>query len=154
MTKEAFIENIEPCREIMYHVAAAYLKGTQDRADAAQNAIVKAWEKRNALRDERYFRTWLIRILIRECVNIQRGYKGSVPIENVELPAPEARDTELRDAVGRLDTPLRLPVILFYLEGCSLAEAASALRLPQGTVKSRLSRARKILRDELKEDIE
>lgn len=154
LTKEEFVALVNPCRETMYHVAAAYLKCPQDRADAAQNALMKAWQKRNSLHDDVYFKTWLIRILIRECINLQRAYKSSVPIENLEVCAPSVRDTELRDAIERLGTALRLPVILFYLEGYSLSETAKTLRIPQGTVKSRLSRARELLRDELKEDIE
>lgn len=154
MTREEFIRQAELCGNTMYRVASAYLKSGQDRADAAQNALLKAWKNKDALKDERYFKTWLVRILIRECVNLQRRYHPNVPLEGLELPTPPARDPALHDAIEHLPPALKIPVLLYYLEGYSLKEAALALRLPQGTVKSRLSRARKILRDELKEDIE
>ena len=154
MTKEEFVALAQPCQSALYRVAAAYLRGAEDRADAAQSALLKAWMKRDTLRDVQFFKTWLTRILIRECVNLQRRHAPGVPIEDVELPAPPARDMALRDAIDRLKENLKIPVILYYLEGYSLQEVSQALRLPQGTIKSRLSRARDELRNALKEEIE
>jgi RNA polymerase sigma-70 factor, ECF subfamily len=154
LDKETFSCLAQECMGTMYRVAAAYLRSPQDRADAAQTALMKAWEKRDTLREEQYFKTWLIRILIRECINLQKAYRGSVPLENVPAPAEPPADPALRDAIDRLPTTLKVPVVLFYLEGCSIKETAKLLHLPQGTVRSRLFRARKALCRALKEDIE
>jgi RNA polymerase sigma-70 factor (ECF subfamily) len=60
-------------------------------------------------------------------------------------------DPSLRDALDRLPENLRLPVLLFYMEGFSVGEIAGMLKVPSGTIKWRLSKARKLLKDELSE---
>lgn len=62
--------------------------------------------------------------------------------------APE-NSSELYEAVMGLEQKYRLPVVLYYIEGFRTAEIAAMLRLPEGTVKTRLRRAREILRKEL-----
>ena len=71
MDREAFAGRVTALQGSLYRVAASYLRGESDRLDAVSEAIAKAWEKRDTLRDEALFATWLTRILIRECVNIQ-----------------------------------------------------------------------------------
>lgn len=60
---------------MMYHVACGLLHSDADRQDAMQQALLKAWEKRHSLKNEGFFKTWLIRILINECKNILRVQK-------------------------------------------------------------------------------
>ena len=62
--------------------------------------------------------------------------------------APE-RDSGLYEAVMGLDVKYRVPFVLYYIEGFRTREIASMLKLPEGTVKTRLRRAREILRTEL-----
>lgn len=155
MTKEEFGQRVTDMRRRLYYVARGYLKDEQDCLDAISEAILKAWQKRDTLRDERLFDTWLIRILIRECVNIQRRHKRVVPMEN--LPEPEAampEDGTLRDALDALPQTLRVTVVLHYIEGYSVAEIAAILHTFKGTVSSRLHYARLRLREMLKEDLE
>src|SRR5699024_11942173 len=57
----------------------SYLSCEQDRLDAVGEAILKAWQKLYTLRDEQRFSTWLTRILIRECIAIQRRQKRTTP---------------------------------------------------------------------------
>ena len=64
----------------------------------------------------------------------------------------EPPDPLLREAIEQLEPTLRAAVVLYYLEGYDIRETASLLRVPQGTVKSRLSRARRQLQSFLKED--
>ena len=63
-----------------------------------------------------------------------------------------AEATNVREAIEQLEPTLRAAVVLYYLEGYDIRETASLLRVPQGTVKSRLSRARRQLQSFLKED--
>ncbi|MDO5300738.1 MAG: sigma factor, partial [Clostridia bacterium] len=79
MEKEAFARQVTAMQGSLYRVAASYLRGESDRLDAVSEAITRAWERRDTLRDERMFGTWITRILIRECVNIQRHQKRTVP---------------------------------------------------------------------------
>ena len=153
MDRDSFIAEIEACSGMMYRVAWSILRNNADCEDALQNALLRAWEKRRTLREEQYFKTWLTRILIRVCVDMQRRKKRVIVSDNLpEQIAPEPPDPLLREAIEQLEPTLRAAVVLYYLEGYDIRETASLLRVPQGTVKSRLSRARRQLQSFLKED--
>lgn len=154
MTKEEFIRQADACRSTMYRVSCAYLRQEADQLDAVQEALLKAWKCRNQLKEISYFRTWLTRILIRECVNIQRRQKRMIPSEQVPMPPAVGHggDTALRDAVMLLPENMRIPLVLHYMEGYPVEEIAKILRLPKGTVCSRLSRAREQIKKIMKED--
>ena len=154
MTKEAFIRQVEEARDALYRVACAYLRQEADRNDAVQEALLKAWKNLPRLREEAYFRTWLIRILIRECVNIQRSQKRTLPVEKVPEKRTEdtKKDTSLRDAILALPDKLRIVIVLHYMEEYPVEDMARILRVPKGTVCSRLSRAREQMKEYLKEE--
>ncbi|MCL1807522.1 MAG: hypothetical protein FWG31_07465 [Oscillospiraceae bacterium] len=65
--------------------------------------------------------TWVVRILLNECRNIQRKRKREIPTETMPQRAAPP-DAELHDALFRLDEKLRLPIILHYIEGFSTGE--------------------------------
>lgn len=150
MTAVEFSNQVLLIEPMLYRVAYGLLLNRTDCADAVQEALLRAWEKRHTLRDESLFRTWLTRILINECYSMLRRRRHAVPLDEVPEPvAPPDADPVLHDAIARLDKNLRLPVVLHYMEGYSVSEVASLLRLPAGTVKTRLFKARKILRMQL-----
>jgi len=147
MTDNEFTERLADMREVMYRVSYSQLSQACDRDDAVQETLLKAWGKRKKLKDERFMQTWIIRILINECHNIQRKKKWvTVSDELQERIAPPEANAELHDALFMLDEKLRAPVVLHYIEGFRIDEIAEILHLPQGTVASRMSRARKELR--------
>lgn len=147
MTSTEFSERILSMQETLYRVSYSILVRACDREDAVQECIRIAWEKQGTLREERYMQTWIIRILIHECYRIERRRRRETPtVEFPERILPPDADRDLHDALLALSTSLRVPVVLHYLEGYPLADIAKALRLPTGTVKSRLSRARKLLK--------
>jgi len=153
MDKSEFTQRVTDMRDRLYRVTCGMLRERQDRLDAVQEAVLRAWAKRDGLRNGDYFETWLTRILINECRNLQRVQRRVVPLESVQVPAADGDiDVPLRDAVLALDEKLRLPVILHYMNGYSVAEAARILRLPEGTVKTRLRKARGELRKMLAEE--
>ena len=156
MDKKEFADRIHAAQERLYRIAYGQLREEQDRRDAVQEAILKAWQGRERLRDTAYFETWLIRILINECHNIQRAGRRFVPAE--KLPEPvyteknmEGSDADLRAAVLALPEKLRLPVMLHYIEGYTTEEAGRILHVPVGTVRSRLKKARELLKERLGE---
>lgn len=146
MDREEFTRAVLEYENTLYRVAKSMLGSEADCADAAQNALLRAWERLHTLRDPAYFKTWLTRILINECRAILRQ-RAKAEIAEDEA-APE-HSSELYEAVMGLEQKYRLPVVLYYIEGFRTAEIAAMLRLPEGTVKTRLRRAREILRKEL-----
>lgn len=155
MTREEFGQRISSAQGRMYRVARSYLRGEQDCLDAISEAICKAWQKQGALRDERVFDSWLTRILIRECINIQRRQKRMVPVETLpEAAAPPSDNEELRQALDALPQKLRVPVVLHYMEGYAVQEVARILHTTKGAICARLYHARGRLRELLKEEIE
>lgn len=136
----------------MYRVAKTLLRSDADCGDAIQETIVKAFSKIHTLRSDALGKTWLIRILINECYTIMRKEKRFVSLEEYpqEETAVETEDySELYEALGRLPEEARLCVTLYYMEGYSVKEIASLLKLTESGVKSRLARARIRLRREL-----
>ena len=156
MTKEEFGGRVTALQNRLYRIARGYLQSEHDCLDAVSEAILKAWQKQSTLRDEQLFETWLVCILIRECINIQRKQKRVVPMETLpEEPAQQPSDNaELRDALEQLPQDQRVAVVLHYMEGYNVAEIAAILHTFSGTVTSRLHYARLKLRDLLKEDFE
>ncbi len=139
--------------QTLYRVSYTQLSQSCDRDEAVQECLYKAWKKRHQLKDERHMQTWVIRILINECHNIQRKRRRELPLgELPERVAPADTDVELHDALFSLDEKLRLPILLHYIEGFSIKEVAQILRMPQGTVKSRMLRGRQKLKKILCEE--
>ncbi len=155
MTKEDFTRRVTDAQGRMYRIARGYLRGEQDCLDAVSEAILKAWRSRDTLKDEARFDAWLNRIVIRECIGIQRGQKRMIPMESLpEQPQPPTDDARLRDALDALPEKHRVAVVLHYMEGYDVREVARVLHTTKGTVCSRLHYARLQLRGLLKEEIE
>ena len=150
MDRDEFVRRVHAMEQQMYRICCGQLREEQDRRDAVQEAILQAWQSIHRLRNADYFETWLIRILINECHNLQRAHRRLVPV--AEMPEQEYVDgsePELREAVLALSEKLRLPVMLHYIEGYSTEEISRILHIPLGTVRSRLKRAREALKSEL-----
>ena len=130
------------------------LSDENDREDAVQSAIEKAWRKADSLREPNKLKPWLVRILANECHEVLRRRKREIPTENLpeESAPPPQEQRELRELVMSLPENERLPIVLHYLEGFSTQEIASALRCPKGTVLSRMSRGRRQLKRFLTEE--
>ena len=154
MNKQEFTQRVLAMENRLYRISCGMLDNHQDRLDAVQEAVLKAWANVGRLREERYFETWLTRILINECHNLQSARKRSVALERIPEPGAQTAeaDQSLRDALAALSPELRLPVLLFYMEGYKTREVAQILRIPEGTVKTRLMRAKRKLKIMLEEE--
>ena len=150
MERKFFIAEIETCSDMMYRVAWSILRNDADVQDALQDAALQAWEKRDKLRDEKFFRTWITRILINACYDTQRKRRRIVSMDEIpESTVSNAPDPELAVALQALPEKLRLPLVLCYSEGMSYEEAADVLRIPITTLRGRLRRGKEELRKEL-----
>ena len=145
MDKTEFTAAVLEAEQTLYRVARTMLGSEHDCADAAQQAILRAWEQLGTLRNPKYFKTWLTRILINECNAMLRQRQRLAPYEPEiaeAIPAPAPEDhSDLYAALLALDKKYRL--------GFKTCEIASMLGVPEGTVKTRLRAAREQLRKDL-----
>lgn len=151
--EQTFTAEVQAMERTLYRVSRSILPTWEDCADAVQEALTKAWAKRGTPQPE-YFRAWLTRIVINECHNLGRKKKRVVLVAEIEPTRHDlapAADEALQEAISTLPERLRMPLHLHHLEGFSLEEVAKMLRVPVGTVKSRLHQARKQLRAQLTE---
>lgn len=154
MDKNIFAEEVRKSEATLFRISKSILQNNKDCEDAVQEAILKAYYKLYSLKKDEFFKTWLVRILIHECYKIRRYHKKLVSYEEYINPESisESEDySELYLSIMKLDEDLRTLVILYYIEGFSVAETANILKMREGTVKSRLSRARTNLRKWLEE---
>lgn len=139
----------------LYRVAMSYTGNVSDAADAVQEALLRAWRRRDTLRDERYFETWLMRVLINESKTLLRRRRRMLPMAQPPEPGaaePPGADAALHEALFNLPPHYRLPLTLTCLEGYTMREAAHMLGVPEGTVKARVHRARRQLKELLGEE--
>lgn len=146
-----FSREIEAMAPTMFRVAFAILRNRTDCEDAAQNAALKAYANLDTLRERRYFRTWLIRILKNECLTMAHAQRYTTDLDSqirlgYEMEVP---DPDLNRAFDALSADERIAIALFYYEGYSTREIAKICEVSDGTIRSRLSRARDTLREKL-----
>ena len=131
------------------------LLGDQARMDdALQDAYIRAYRGLGSFQGKAAFSTWLYRIVYRSCLDEIRRRKPQTSLDEIlEQPdphaGPEAQASARRDidaALAQLTTDMRAAVWLIDGEGLSYDEAAEVLGVPEGTVASRVSRARAQLR--------
>lgn len=149
MTKERFVEQIDALQGRLYRIALSILRNNADVQDALQETVLKAWEKQYTLRNEAYFSTWVTRIAINVCKQTLRQRKRMVLMEELPETPVTSHGITLKMLLEILPEKLRLPFVLQYSEGMDTAEIASALHLSQSAVRSRIHRAKLILRKEL-----
>lgn len=142
--------------DTLYRISMSMLKNENDAQDAVHEAILCAYQNRKQLRQEQYFGTWLVRILINVCHKMIKARKRYSDIGE-SLPDIASRDNpytsvEIGDLIDRLPEKIRLTVILFYIEDYSIKEIKKTLRIPEGTVKSRLNKGRALLKKWLEND--
>ncbi len=147
MTKEKFAELVLESEKTLYRVSMSMLKNETDCEDAVQSAILAAYEKLDTLKKEEFFKTWLVRILINACNKQLRARTRTISLsEYTDTPViSHDRDIDVKLALEQLPVKIREVIVLFYMEDFSVKEISCILKIPSGTVKSRLSKGRKLL---------
>jgi len=144
---------------LAFRVAFSVLRHRENAEDVAQDALIRAHRNFHKLRHREGFRAWLVRTTWRLALDHRRGElrrtARQIEHQRCTLPcADEAAVTRERanylwEAIDRLPEKLRMPLVMFSIVGHDLAEVARLLRLPEGTVKSRLFHARRQLQERL-----
>ncbi len=163
---EAFDVLIRPRLDKLFRMAIAITRSDADARDAVQEACVSAWRQLPKLRDHDRFDPWLAQILVNACrAHLRRQRRTNV--REIRLGEPDdesmsagfsarghgeqiAEVEAIRRAFDRLDPDLRALLVLHYQEEQPLADIARTLGAPVGTIKWRLSNARKALDRALK----
>lgn len=136
----------------MYRVSMSYLGNVEDAADAVQDTLAKAWEKRNTLSRPEQFKPWTMRILVNQCKDVlrKRRRKSFYPLEEntatVEMPPPQS---PVMEAIGELKPEWRIVMVLHYVDGWTIQKISDSLGIPLSTVKTRMRSARKRLKQTL-----
>lgn len=149
-TREEFAAAVTEHGRRMYRAARAVLDSDADAQDAVSQAVLQAWQSLDRLRDKGAVRPWLVKIAVNCAYALRRRQGRVVYLDDLpqEPAAPERREyAGLWEAVCALPPDRRAVVALFYYEDLSVSEIAKLLRVPQGTVKSRLARARAQLKE-------
>lgn len=154
ITKDEFAALVLENKTEMYRLAFGILKNEADAEDAVSDAIVKAYEHLGSLRDSSKFKSWIMSIVANEAKTTLKK-KKKVELWDEKDIAETATDNEnigVWEIVLNMDEEFRKVVILYYYSGFSIKEISKILHLPQGTVKSRLKRARNKLKALLEND--
>ena len=142
---EAFITLIEENKQSMYKVARGFLRDQEDVADAMAETVLNCFEKIGSLKQDSYFKTWMIRILINKCNEIARKTPRTESLEQVPEPSIENTESHLifQEMLLQLNEKNRLVMALYYGEDYSIHEIAQILEISENAVKQRLVRGRK-----------
>jgi RNA polymerase sigma-70 factor (ECF subfamily) len=143
---DAFEQLVLRHQDRLYTLALRVTLNEADARDCVQEGLISAWRAMGRFRGDARFSTWMYRIVLRKAYDaIDRRRRTPVPVE--ELPQagseePLADRIDLTAALATLEPEFRAAVVACDILGLSMEEAADALGVPAGTVKSRLSRAR------------
>lgn len=149
---DAFVELMESCKGSMYRVAKGFFAGDADIADAMAETVLLAYEHISELKQEKYFKTWLIRILINVCNKMKRRQKVYEPVDTLPETGDLEQgfsDLEFREMLSAYPEDCRLVLLLYYGEQFTTREIAEILGIKEGTVRSKLHRTRENLRKDL-----
>ncbi len=152
MTQAEFADRIVAMQGTLYRVSTGILPALHDREDAVQACVEKAWRSQGKLRDDTAMQAWVIRILINECYGLLRKRRHEVPTDvlpdvvSTEREVLADANPDLYQLFTALPDKYRLPMLLHYVEDYPVREVAVILRLPAGTVKTRLMRGRAALK--------
>ena len=148
-------EAISTYENTLYRAALAILGDAHEAEDAVQDAFLRYWERAPDFPDAARERAWLLTVTVNGCRSRLRSpwRRRTAPLLDA-YPAEDPEERELLEAVQALPPRDRAVVHLYYYEGYQTAEIAAMTGQREGTVRSRLSRARGKLRELLKGEVE
>jgi len=148
-TKEDFVRLAQLHMDAVFRLAYSYLKSRSDADDVTQTVLLRLYETDKTFASDAHVKNWMLRVTANECKKRWRS-----PWSRMEcyedaaesLIFEEKRYSDLFQAIMALDKKYRTVIVLYYYEGYAVAEIAALLGIPQGTVGTRLRRAREQLK--------
>jgi RNA polymerase sigma-70 factor (ECF subfamily) len=164
--RDAFRLITQRCNQRLYRTARAIVRNDFEAEDIVQSAYLRAFANLAGFRGEASICTWLTRITLNEARGRLRSRYRTISLENagppvhasveapsvteIETPEAHAARAQIRrlieQAIDRLPSPYRIVFVMRKIENCSTQETADLLGLPADTVKTRLHRAKRLLR--------
>lgn len=158
LVKKAIKGNKECLEELLvlhgdqlYRTAYLYVRNREDALDIVQETSYKAFLSIGQLKNEKFFLTWLTKILINCSYDVLKKNKKELPLNNMVELATDKREKEdenldLLEAINRLNEKHKNAIILFYFQDLPISEVAKVMKIPENTVKTYLSRGKERLK--------
>ncbi|MDE5779637.1 MAG: RNA polymerase sigma factor [Lachnospiraceae bacterium] len=143
---DLFIKTVSDNKTAMYRLAFSFVLSKQDAEDVISEAVLKAYSHLDELRNIRKMKSWLFRIIVNESKICLKKRNRMELVDDIsefeEVGRYEEKPYDLLEFVCLLDDNFKEVIMLYYFEEFRVKEIANILNISQGTVKSRLSRAR------------
>ncbi len=151
---------------LMLHIAYTILRDKDVAEDAVQNALIQAWQHLPSLREAGALRSWLMRIVVNQCLSFKRRLARSMSIQRQSISEQETvlasqiadhakgikeRDWDLALAIKQLPTKQQMVIALHYYQGMTVSEISQALQISENTIKKRIQAALSNLRQLIKD---
>lgn len=150
-------EVVERYSDTVYRLAFAQTRGKADADDVYQEVFLRYFRKKPSFRSEEHRKAWFFRVTLNCCKKLFASpwRRRSVPLEEAEaLPGFSPEETGLREELRRLPAQYRAVIHLFYYEDLTVEETARLLGRKPATVRTQLTRARRLLKTYFSEDQE
>lgn len=146
---------IQKYSNMIYRLALSMLKNVDDSEDVYQEVIIKYCKHCENFENEEHEKAWLIRVTINQCNSLRRlsWFKNRADLDE-EIPHIDKVKDDVYYAVVNLPLKYRTVIYLFYYEEYKISEIADILNEKEPTVKSKLKRARAILKKKIEGGIE
>lgn len=147
-TEKQYNKIVENYSDMIFRIAYQYLYNKYDAEDIVQEVFVKLLSRKVIFKDEEHVKSWLIRVTINQCLDYKKSLvkRSTVPIENMEIPF-EHKEEGILEELQLLKEDERNILYLYYYEGYKIKEIAKILKQKQNTINSKLTRARKKLKE-------
>lgn len=149
LNNDAFTDLIQENKVSLYRLSKGILKSEDDVQDAISETIIKAYSNMDKLKLIDSFKPWIMKILVNECYNIIRRHKKVELTDDFtayEGSYEDRTEDSLMFYINKLEDEFKSVIILFYYDDISIKDISKVLNISEGTVKSRLSRAKGKLR--------
>ena len=156
LSTEEFKRCAQEYMDMVFRVAFSCLRSQADAEDVTQEVLLRLYETDYVFESRAHIKNWLVKVTYNECRKFwRRLWRRHENIDDYaeQLAFEETACQDLFTAVMKLDRAKRIVVVLYYLEGYQIQEIAGILKIPPGTVGTRLARARKELRKYLEEEV-
>ena len=156
--KDAFERLVLKYQDVLYKIAKVKMNNEDDICEVVQETILAAYKHISKLRDNTYFKTWLIKILINKCNDYyKRPYKNDVSLDSFEydnLSNSKELNSEINfeRVISELDQDEKTIMVLHYSEGYKEKEIAEILNMNYGSLRTKMKRAKEKLLKKLEKE--